>query len=91
MTIDVTNAAIFAMLTARRPHATLCPSEVARVIAPRLPGSDASDWRAAMPTVHAAVDQLHKDRRIQLSWKGAELESRSGPYRIALAPAKVAK
>lgn len=61
------------------------------MIAPRLSGADAPDWREAMPTVHAAVDRLHEDRRIQLSWKGAELESRSGPYRIALAPAKLPK
>jgi len=34
-----------ALLARRAPGATICPSEVARAIAP--------DWRGAMPAVHA--------------------------------------
>lgn len=62
------------LLACREPHATLCPSEVARVIAP--------DWRGAMPAVHAAIDGLVHDGLVRLSWKGRSLATRSGPYRI---------
>lgn len=37
-----------------------------------------------MPVVQAMVDQLLDDGLVQLSWKGRPLDSRSGPYRIAL-------
>ncbi|WP_293881248.1 DUF3253 domain-containing protein [Sphingomonas sp.] len=62
------------LLARRAPDATICPSEVARAIAP--------DWRGAMPAVHAAVDGLVHDGRVRLSWKGRTLATRSGPYRI---------
>ncbi len=62
------------LLSRRAPDATVCPSEVARAIAP--------DWRGAMPAVHAAVDGLVRDRLVRLSWKGRTLAARSGPYRI---------
>ncbi|WP_261936100.1 DUF3253 domain-containing protein [Sphingomonas bisphenolicum] len=65
-----------ALLAARAPGSTVCPSEVARAIAP----PDA--WRDAMPTVHAAVDRLRAGGLIQLSWKGEPLAERVGPYRI---------
>jgi len=67
-------AAVLSLLARRAPDATICPSEVARVIAP--------DWRGAMPVVHAAVDGLVKDGLVRLSWKGRPLATRSGPYRI---------
>ena len=63
------------LLASRAADATVCPSEVARAIAPE-------GWRAAMPAVHAAVDALVEERRVQLSWKGKTLAKRSGPYRI---------
>ncbi|EZP50781.1 MULTISPECIES: DUF3253 domain-containing protein [Sphingomonas] len=63
-----------ALLARRAPGATVCPSEVARAIAP--------DWRAAMPAVHAAIDALVRERRVRLSWQGTPLTTRSGPYRI---------
>jgi hypothetical protein len=62
------------LLARRATDATICPSEVARAIA--------SDWRDAMPAVHAAIDGLVRDGLVQLSWKGRPLASRSGPYRI---------
>ncbi|QNE32972.1 DUF3253 domain-containing protein [Sphingomonas sp. NBWT7] len=68
-------AATLALLASRAAGATICPSEVARAIAP--------DWRGAMPAVHAAVDALLRDGLVQLSWKGRPLPTRSGPYRIA--------
>lgn len=67
-------AATLTLLARRAPHATICPSEVARAIAP--------DWRGAMPAVHAAIDGLVRDGLVRLSWKGRTLATRSGPYRI---------
>lgn len=67
-------AAALSLLARRAPDATICPSEVARVIAP--------DWRGAMPAVHAAIDELVRDGLVRLSWKGRPLATRSGPYRI---------
>ena len=67
-------AAILSLLASRAPDATICPSEVARAIAPA--------WRSAMPSVHAAIDGLVRDGLVRLSWKGRRLETRAGPYRI---------
>ena len=67
--------AVLSLLAHRAPDATICPSEVARAIAP--------DWRGVMPAVHAAVDGLVRDGLVQLSWKGRRLAARSGPYRIS--------
>lgn len=77
-------AAILALLAERAPGATVCPSEVARALTD---GPGPSDWRRAMPEVHAAVDALAAGGSIRLSWKGASLEARSGPYRIGRAGA----
>lgn len=65
-----------ALLASRSPEATVCPSEVARAIAPK------EAWRDAMPLVHAAVDGLVAEGRVRLSWKGRPLAVRDGPYRI---------
>ena len=73
-------AMIAEMLSARRPDATLCPSEVARALA----GED-GDWRARMGEVHAAVDGLVAAGAVRLSWKGAAMAVRGGPYRIGRA------
>ncbi|MHA3841887.1 DUF3253 domain-containing protein [Sphingomonas aestuarii] len=70
-------AMIAEMLAARRPDATLCPSEVARALA----GED-GDWRARMGEVHSAVDGLVAAGAVRLSWKGAAMAARGGPYRI---------
>ena len=71
--------AVCDLLLARAPGATVCPSEVARRIAP-----PATDWRAQMEVVHAAVDGLLAKRAVRLSWRGVVLGRRAGPYRIAL-------
>lgn len=73
-------AMIAEILAARRSDATLCPSEVARVLA----GEDA-DWRARMGEVHAAVDGLVAAGVVRLSWKGTAMAVRGGPYRIGRA------
>lgn len=75
--------ATLALLAARASDATICPSEVARLLgAATCSKAVGSDWRSKMPTVHAAVDQLVTDGKVRLSWKGQLLSSRNGPYRI---------
>ncbi|MBJ6121996.1 DUF3253 domain-containing protein [Sphingomonas mollis] len=72
-----------ALLAARAPGATICPSEVARALATASEaGTTATDWRDAMPIVHAAVDRLVAEGLVRLSWKGDALDTRAGPYRI---------
>lgn len=80
MTADPRQTAL-ALLASRSPDRTICPSEVARLLAPD------ADWREAMPAVHAAVDRLLEEGAIRLSWKGQRLTSRAGPYRIGSAAA----
>lgn len=70
--------AILALLAERAGSATICPSEAAR----RLAGPQ-GDWRAQMDAVHAAADRLAANGAIALSWKGAPMRKRRGPYRIA--------
>ncbi|USU07048.1 DUF3253 domain-containing protein [Sphingomonadaceae bacterium OTU29MARTA1] len=72
--MDDPRAVTLSLLACRASGATICPSEVARVIAP--------DWRGAMPAVHAAIDALVGEGLVRLSWKGRSLATRSGPYRI---------
>ena len=70
-----TEAVLLDLLDSRADGATLCPSEVARRLAPE-------DWRPRMGDVHSTVDRLLARRAIALSWKGKPLASREGPYRI---------
>jgi hypothetical protein len=71
-----------ALLQARSQTPTVCPSEVARALM-ALHGATRDGWRQAMPTVHAAIDELVGDGLVRLSWKGERLPRRAGPYRIA--------
>jgi hypothetical protein len=71
--------ATLALLAARAADATICPSEVARALAA---AAGEPDWRGAMPAVHAAVDGLAAEGLVRLSWKGAAMAVREGPYRI---------
>ncbi|SEN47048.1 Protein of unknown function [Sphingomonas gellani] len=66
-----------ALLAARSPDASVCPSEVARALVP------GDGWRDAMPLVHAAIDGLVEEGRVRLSWKSRPLTTRAGPYRIS--------
>ena len=70
--------AILALLAERAAGATICPSEAARRLAG--PGGD---WRAEMDAVHAAADALVEAGTVTLWWKGAGMQKRRGPYRIA--------
>ena len=75
---DTPEAAMLALLAARAAEATVCPSEVARALA----AASGTDWRDEMPRVHAATDRLVAAGTIRLSWRGAMLAEREGPYRI---------
>lgn len=85
---DVRTAAL-QLLDRRSDRATICPSEVAKIVAGK-GGADpkGQSWRVAMPVVHAAIDQMLTDGVIELSWKGRVMASRSGPYRIGRAQAE---
>ncbi|MEN2785058.1 DUF3253 domain-containing protein [Sphingomonas qilianensis] len=83
---DAARDATLALLAGRSSGATVCPSEVARTLTPTDATSTAGAWRSAMPLVHAAVDRLLADGRVQLSWKGRVLAARAGPYRIGRPP-----
>lgn len=74
---------VLQLLDRRTDQPTICPSEVARMVAGKA-GADPKgpSWRAAMPVVHAAIDQLVADGLVELSWKGKVMASRHGPYRI---------
>jgi hypothetical protein len=77
--ITKARAATLALLASRLPDATVCPSEIARIIAP------GEGWRDAMSAVHLAVDRLLEEGTVRLSWKGTRLAARAGPYRIGRA------
>jgi hypothetical protein len=74
---DTPEALIERLLAGRDAGRTLCPSEVARKLA-----TVGESWRDRMAEVHAAVDGLLARQSVALSWKGAPLTRREGPYRI---------
>ncbi|MGN6620150.1 MAG: DUF3253 domain-containing protein [Sphingomonas sp.] len=47
MKVDDASASVLALLGEREPGATICPSEVARVIV----ANDETDWHIVMPLV----------------------------------------
>lgn len=71
---------IFKLLRARAAGATICPSEVARALAPL-------DWRRSMPEVRATALQLARDGRLELRQRGVSIDPDDewrGPIRLAL-------
>lgn len=62
-------AAIFALLDARRPGASICPSDAARAL-----HRDAAAWRAAMPRVRETARRLARAGRLQITQRGAVLD-----------------
>lgn len=73
---------VLTLVAQRADDKTICPSEVARLLAAGTKEGPNS-WRDYMPVVHQAVDGLLREELVQLSWKGQPLVKRCGPYRIA--------
>jgi len=69
--------AIVALLERRRPDASVCPSEVAREIAP-------DDWRPLMPRVRAVAAKLGADGRVRATQGAEEVDALAarGPIRL---------
>ncbi len=80
MSSDDTEArdAILKLLSERSADKTICPSEAARAIG-------GEDWRALMPTLHAAARALAEEGIVELRQGGERVgtEGIVGPYRIA--------
>ena len=74
--------AILALLAARRPGATICPSEAARALG----GDDESAWRPLMPAVREAAAGLADEGRVEVTQRGHVVDGRAarGPVRVRL-------
>jgi hypothetical protein len=72
---------IFGLLATRREGATICPSEVARTLAP-----DDRRWRELMPQVRQAAQELAENDRLDVTRRGTRVDatSRGGPIRLGL-------
>jgi hypothetical protein len=70
-------AKIRELLSARSPESTICPSDVARAVAP-------DDWRPLMEPVRVAARQMVADGEVQITQGGevVDPESARGPIRI---------
>ena len=72
---------ILALLRKRAAGATICPSEVARALAP-------SSWRPLMPHVRAVAATMAAAGEVELRQRGQPVSpfaEHRGPLRIALA------
>lgn len=73
-------ATIFELLAARAEDATICPSEVARAVAPE-------NWRPLMPTVREIAARLAEEGTIDVRQGGVVIEltgETRGPVRLGL-------
>ena len=66
-------AAILAQATAAGPEKSICPSEVARQLAPQ-------DWRALMPRVRVVASSLAQAGQLEIAQRGKPV-SPQGPWR----------
>ncbi|MDF3308060.1 DUF3253 domain-containing protein [Rhodococcus sp. T2V] len=68
---------IRALLDARADSASICPSDVARAVAP-------DDWRPLMESVREAARRLAAAGEVEITQKGAVVDpdSARGPIRI---------
>lgn len=82
----IIEAAILAAVARRGSGRTLCPSEVARALAPE-------DWRTLMPAVRAAAARLAAQGAITVTRRGraVEAEAPGGPIRLGLPNARDSK
>lgn len=75
---------IRAMLAARRDGATVCPSEVARALAP-----EGASWRALMPRVREVAQRLVLAGQLCVTRGGVPVSATGagGPIRLGRPPA----
>ena len=64
--------ALMKLVQQRGLHATACPSEVARALAPQ-------DWRALMTQVRDAASRLAQQGKIEIA-QGGKATSSTGPW-----------
>lgn len=79
-------AAILALLAARGPGRSICPSEAARRVARDSDG----EWRSLMPVVRTAAERLRARGAIEITQRGSVLASATaarGPIRLRLVAA----
>lgn len=79
---DQVREALARLLAARVPPATLCPSEVARALAPH-------DWRPLMPRVRAVAMSMANEGALEIRQAGLKITpdgSHRGPIRLARPP-----
>jgi hypothetical protein len=72
-------ATILALLEARAPDATICPSDAARAL-----GSNEVAWRALMPDVRRVAADLAAAGRIRVTQHGQDVDALAarGPIRL---------
>jgi len=72
---------IFALLAQRKPHTTICPSEVARALV-----SEGGDWRHYMPQVRQVARALAHQQRLRVTRGGVPVDAIApgGPIRLGL-------
>lgn len=70
---------ILSLIVARGAGKTICPSEVARHLAPH-------DWRRLMPEVRAEAEALRLEGRLRITKGGEEVEALKvkGPIRLGI-------
>ncbi len=67
-------AQIFALLAQRQPGATICPSEVARALAP-----EGGAWRGQMPQVRQVAQALSQQNRLRVTRGGVAVQDATAP------------
>lgn len=77
---DAMETAILELLAARRPGATICPSDAARHVA----GDDPDAWRPRMDEARAAAARLVERGEVVITQKGEPTDPAlaRGPIRI---------
>lgn len=75
-------AEIRALLDARAPGKTICPSEIARRLDPTQ--ASTAGWQAWMPSVRAVAGELSRAGEVIVTQRGRSVDARTarGPVRI---------
>jgi uncharacterized protein DUF3253 len=75
-------AATRALLRHRRPEATICPSDVARIVG-------GGGWRTILDDARSAIAGLRRSGTVRVTQKGQDVdpERARGPIRVARGPA----